>query len=92
MFCSLRGGGGGAASHWPHIIHASPLKSSFAEGLRLAPAETMDHSGSPCLKEGMESVWAKYMAKWVASYKARVIWFVLGQHTRTLKYRIGGGG
>ncbi|CAJ1415929.1 unnamed protein product [Effrenium voratum] len=36
-------------------------------------APTMDHSGSPCLKEGMESVWAKYMAKWVASYKAHGI-------------------
>jgi len=29
----------------------------------------MDHSGKPCLKTGMEEVWANYIAKWIQSYR-----------------------
>ena len=35
----------------------------------------MDHSGKPCLKTGMEEVWANYIAKWIQSYRAR--WLVI---------------
>lgn len=31
----------------------------------------MDHSGKPCLKTGMEEVWANYIAKWIQSYRAK---------------------
>ena len=48
---------------------------SFAGGHNcvrfLAPKKmTMDHSGSPCLKPGMERVWANYIAKWIEAYQA----------------------
>lgn len=33
-------------------------------------APVMDHSGKPCLKHGMEQVWANYIAKWIQSYWA----------------------
>eukprot|EP00438_Fugacium_kawagutii_P009436 Skav202047 [mRNA] locus=scaffold1138:382123:397889:- [translate_table: standard] len=32
--------------------------------------EVMDHSGQPCLKPGMEEVWANYITKWIQSYQA----------------------
>lgn len=31
----------------------------------------MDHSGQPCLKAGMERVWANYIAKWITAYRAQ---------------------
>ena len=42
-----------------------PLKS-----MTPTAAEGMDHSGAPCLKADMQDVWARYISKWVASYKA----------------------
>jgi len=43
---------------------------------------TMDHSGSPCLKEGMAPVWAKYFSKWLSAYKAHdiPIWAITVQN------------
>ena len=43
-------------------------------GMHLVPifgSQVMDHSGQPCLKHGMEQVWANYIAKWIQSYRVR---------------------
>jgi len=48
----------------------------------LSIPNTMDHSGSPCLKPGMAPVWAKYFDKWIAAYKEHdiPIWAVTVQN------------
>lgn len=30
----------------------------------------MDHSDRPCIKDGLQDVWARYMSKWISSYEA----------------------
>jgi hypothetical protein len=43
-------------------------------GIHFVPifaGQVMDHSGKPCLKHGMEQVWANYIAKWIQSYRVR---------------------
>eukprot|EP00933_Yihiella_yeosuensis_P048491 TRINITY_DN4472_c1_g1_i1.p1 TRINITY_DN4472_c1_g1~~TRINITY_DN4472_c1_g1_i1.p1 ORF type:complete len:507 (+),score=119.32 TRINITY_DN4472_c1_g1_i1:80-1600(+) len=42
----------------------------------------MDNSFSPCLKDGMAPVWAKYFTKWISAYKAQdiPIWAVTVQN------------
>ena len=47
-----------------------------AYGLTLATkyaavAKGMDHSSAPCLKADMHNVWARYISKWVSSYKVQ---------------------
>lgn len=62
---------------------ASPWSPpAWMKNLAFNPRAGMDHSSAPCLKADMQNVWARYISKWVSSYKAYgiPIWAVTVQN------------
>lgn len=51
--------------------------SELSKLIQRSHCEVMDHSGQPCLKPGMEQVWANYITKWIQSYQVpEIAWHI----------------
>lgn len=62
------------------------LATPFSPPAWMKRNRKMTRSFSPCLREGYESVWAEYIAKWISAYKAQGvnIWGVTVQNSPSL--------